>query len=85
VLFADIEALAARCRFFDCGHRHEPGCAVQASVARGELTSGRLESYRKLRREAADVERRVGRRHAREAALGRRRAISRMREEELGT
>jgi ribosome biogenesis GTPase len=83
-LFADIDELAARCRFADCGHAHEPGCAVQAAIARGELTDGRLQSYRKLRREAVAVERRVGVRHRQEAALGRRRRIARMREEEVG-
>lgn len=82
-LFTDVDELAARCRFSDCRHAGEPGCAVQGAVARGELTAGRLESYRKLRREAAAVERHVGRRHAREAGLGRRRRIARMREEEL--
>ncbi|WP_237322038.1 ribosome small subunit-dependent GTPase A [Streptomyces sp. JJ36] len=51
--FADIEALAARCRFPDCAHRAEPGCAVLAAVADGELPARRLESHRKLLRENA--------------------------------
>ncbi|HXM54240.1 MAG TPA: ribosome small subunit-dependent GTPase A [Candidatus Dormibacteraeota bacterium] len=84
ILFADIDELAARCRFADCEHAHEPGCAVQAAIARGDLTAGRLQSYRKLRREAGAVERRVGTRHRQAAALGRRRRIAQMREEELG-
>jgi ribosome biogenesis GTPase / thiamine phosphate phosphatase len=83
-LFADLDELATRCRFSDCRHAREPGCAVQAAITRGDLTPGRLESYRKLRREATAVERRVGRRPAREAGLGRRRRIARMREDELG-
>jgi ribosome biogenesis GTPase len=83
-LFADIEGLAARCRFADCGHTREPGCAVQAAVAGGELTPGRLESYRKLQRDATAVGQRVGRQRRREAALGRRRRIALMREEDLG-
>jgi ribosome biogenesis GTPase len=49
--FADIKALALRCRFTDCGHTNEPGCAVQAALARGELLPERLEQYRKLKAE----------------------------------
>lgn len=49
--FGDIEELAARCRFRDCQHGSEPGCAVQAAVADGALAPGRLESYEKLQRE----------------------------------
>ena len=51
--FADIEALAAGCRFRDCTHQTEPGCAVRAAVARGELSEERLRSYRKLSAENA--------------------------------
>lgn len=51
--FPEVEALAARCRFLDCGHASEPGCAVQEAVADGTLTLRRLEHYRKLGREAA--------------------------------
>lgn len=49
--FADIEALAARCRFRDCAHVSEPGCAVRAAVERGELDDGRLENYLRLDQE----------------------------------
>jgi ribosome biogenesis GTPase len=49
--FADIEGLAAGCRFSDCRHRTEPGCAVVAAVATGALSGQRLESYHRLRRE----------------------------------
>ncbi|MBG0563565.1 ribosome small subunit-dependent GTPase A [Actinoplanes aureus] len=49
--FADLTELAARCRFDDCGHEAEPGCAVQAALADGTLTPRRLASWRKLRRE----------------------------------
>jgi ribosome biogenesis GTPase / thiamine phosphate phosphatase len=49
--FGDIDALAANCRFRDCTHQHEPGCAVRAASALGELGAGRLESYLKLRDE----------------------------------
>lgn len=50
--FDDIEGLAAACRFADCGHDGEPGCAVAAAVAAGELPAERLASWHKLRREA---------------------------------
>lgn len=56
--FADVEALAAGCRFRDCTHRHEPGCAVRAAVEAGELDPSRLESYRTLQHEMAVLERR---------------------------
>jgi len=49
--FAEITALASNCRFRDCGHAGEPGCAVLAAVAGGVLAADRLESWRKLQRE----------------------------------
>jgi ribosome biogenesis GTPase / thiamine phosphate phosphatase len=49
--FADVEMLAADCRFGDCAHGTEPGCAVRAAVEAGSLQLDRLESYFKLRRE----------------------------------
>ncbi|MFT2015528.1 ribosome small subunit-dependent GTPase A [Streptomyces sp. 796.1] len=49
--FAEIEALAAECRFHDCAHESEPGCAVLAALDAGELPPRRLDSYRKLLRE----------------------------------
>ncbi|WP_032376218.1 ribosome small subunit-dependent GTPase A [Rhodococcoides fascians] len=51
--FSDMEELAALCRFGDCAHEHEPGCAVLAAVDAGELTGRRLGNYRKLLRENA--------------------------------
>ncbi|MER5871272.1 ribosome small subunit-dependent GTPase A [Streptomyces sp. NPDC002044] len=50
-VFAEIEEYAAHCRFHDCAHEAEPGCAVLAALASGELAERRLESYRKLLRE----------------------------------
>ncbi|MFK0280837.1 ribosome small subunit-dependent GTPase A [Streptomyces sp. NPDC090499] len=50
-VFAEIEELAESCRFSDCGHESEPGCAVRSAVEAGELPVRRLESYRKLMRE----------------------------------
>jgi ribosome biogenesis GTPase len=49
--FADVTELAALCRFGDCTHEHEPGCAVIAARDDGTLPAERLESYRKLQRE----------------------------------
>ncbi len=49
--FADLEALFAQCRFDDCRHRHEPGCAVRAALESGELEPSRWESYGKLQKE----------------------------------
>ena len=49
--FAEIEELAEQCRFADCAHRTEPGCAVTAAVDDGRLSVRRLESYEKLQRE----------------------------------
>jgi len=46
--FADVEQLAAACRFSDCRHDTEPGCAVQAAIATGELDPARLAHQRKL-------------------------------------
>jgi len=57
--FADVEAFAQRCRFRDCKHEREPGCAVAAAIASGELPAERLASYRKLLREVAATERRT--------------------------
>ena len=57
--FADIEALAAACRFADCAHGAEPGCAVRAAIAAGSLPATRLESWVKLQREASHHERKV--------------------------
>lgn len=51
-VFADVVTFAGRCRFRDCRHEAEPGCAVVAAVAAGELDPGRLEHHRKLEREA---------------------------------
>ena len=49
--FGDVDDLALRCRFNDCAHGSEPGCAVQGAIASGALTEARLASYRKLQRE----------------------------------
>jgi ribosome biogenesis GTPase len=56
--FADIAEIARACRFNDCLHESEPGCAVQAALDARTLDANRLESYRKLQREIAAIERR---------------------------
>ncbi|MET9364853.1 ribosome small subunit-dependent GTPase A [Streptomyces sp. NPDC006632] len=50
-VFSEIEELAAGCRFHDCAHHAEPGCAVRAAIEDGSLPERRLDSYRKLLRE----------------------------------
>jgi ribosome biogenesis GTPase / thiamine phosphate phosphatase len=50
-IFEDIEELALRCRFTDCAHATEPGCAIKAALANGSLDGLRFQSYRKLQRE----------------------------------
>jgi len=63
--FADVAALAAACRFRDCRHQGEPGCAVDAAIDAGELDPGRLDGMHKLERELAAAERRRDRAAAR--------------------
>ena len=53
--FLDVERLAAGCRFADCRHMREPGCAVQEAAASGALPARRYESYRRLRRLYEDL------------------------------
>ncbi len=55
-VFEDIAALSERCRFRDCRHDAEPGCAVTKAVETGDLGAERLEHYRKLEREAQAYE-----------------------------
>lgn len=60
--FNDVTAFAAECRFNDCSHDSEPGCEVKAAIERGDLSEERLESFRKLERELAFLERKVDKR-----------------------
>jgi ribosome biogenesis GTPase / thiamine phosphate phosphatase len=50
--FGDVEGLAATCRFTDCGHGSEPGCAVRGALRDGSLSTDRFEAWQKLQREA---------------------------------
>jgi ribosome biogenesis GTPase len=54
--FPEVAALAAACRFGDCGHASEPGCAVLAALADGSLAAERYEAWRKLQRELRALE-----------------------------
>lgn len=56
-VFADVEELAAACRFRDCEHSGEPGCAVEEALSNGRVDAERVEAFRKLRREVAYMER----------------------------
>jgi ribosome biogenesis GTPase len=59
--YADVETIARECRFRDCTHRTEPGCAVREALADGRLEPRRWAGYEKLRREAAHVARQADR------------------------
>lgn len=65
--FADLAGLAQRCRFRDCAHENEPGCAIREAVESGAIDPARLASYDKLQRELAYAERRQSEHAAREA------------------
>ena len=52
--FSDVEAFLGKCRFSDCTHSGEPGCAIRAAIASGELEQNRWDSYQKLKEEAVD-------------------------------
>jgi ribosome biogenesis GTPase / thiamine phosphate phosphatase len=60
--FSDIGDIAARCRFSNCQHNSEPGCAIRTALASGELVKERWDSYNKLRVEKADMKQRLARR-----------------------
>jgi ribosome biogenesis GTPase len=70
-VFADIVELAAFCRFADCSHGGEPGCAVAAAVAAGSLDPARLERWKKLAAEDAFNSATLRERRASERAFGR--------------
>jgi len=50
--FEDFAVLSAQCRYADCSHEHEPGCAVRAAVKKGEVDEGRYSNYMKLKKES---------------------------------
>ena len=57
--FDDIEQIAAGCRYRDCGHRSEPGCAVRSAIGSGQLAFDRVENFFKLRAEQAFLDRKL--------------------------
>lgn len=69
-VFADIVALVSACRFSDCRHQTEPGCAVQAAITSGALDLERAERWRKLASEEAHNSESLGQRRARDRAFG---------------
>jgi len=54
--FREIASLVEQCRFSDCSHRHEPGCAVRAAVEDGRISEERYDSYLRLREEHEQLE-----------------------------
>jgi ribosome biogenesis GTPase len=70
-VFADIAETASSCRFADCRHEDEPGCAVQAAIAAGVLDADRLRRFRKLAAEEARNSASLRERRARERGFGR--------------
>ena len=83
--FGDIESLANECRFRDCSHRHEVGCAVRSAIKDGHLDPRRLESYLKLAREAERAASPPWRRHQEQRQFGRlARAAQRRRRKDSG-
>lgn len=57
--FADIEEFSSSCRFRDCSHNNEPGCAIRAAINEGALDENRFSSYKKLQKELAYIDRKV--------------------------
>ena len=68
--FSDIEAFAEQCKFSDCRHQAEPGCAVQQAIASGNLDQRRLDNYLKLLREEAYNSASLAERRSNDKALG---------------
>jgi ribosome biogenesis GTPase len=76
-VFSDIESLEEACRFSDCSHDTEPGCAVCEAIQEGQLTQRRLENWRGLLQEATENEERRERRQARQERSKYRRKVKR--------
>jgi len=70
-VFSDVAALAETCRFSDCTHEGEPGCAVQGAIADGSLEGARLKRYQKLQREERRNSESLADAHARNRRFGR--------------
>ena len=70
-VFAEISALAGKCKFADCTHESEPGCAVRRAVQSGDVELERLQRWRKLTREEARNSESIAERRARDKSFGR--------------
>jgi ribosome biogenesis GTPase len=70
-VFSEIAAFAEKCRFVDCSHNAEPGCAVQAAVENGAVDADRVKRWRKLAREEAQNRESIAERRARDKSTGR--------------
>nr|WP_086937362.1 ribosome small subunit-dependent GTPase A [Thaumasiovibrio occultus] len=68
--FSEITALAEQCRFHDCSHHNEPGCAIQQALNSGELAQRRFDSYQKLMREQAFNSATLAEKRAKDKAFG---------------
>jgi ribosome biogenesis GTPase len=68
--FAEVSDLADQCKFRDCQHESEPGCAIQAAIARGEVDAGRLERWKKLKAEDRRHSETLAEYHARAKGFG---------------
>ena len=69
-VFDDLETLARNCRFSDCAHETEPGCAIQAALQTGTLDAARLLRWQKLKREDAHNNRSLAETRAKDKQFG---------------
>ena len=84
-VFDDVEALSQSCRFRDCAHESEDGCAVRSAIDSGQLDERRFRSFQKLQREAANATRTLHERRERDRQFGRRvKSILEQRKKERG-
>lgn len=70
-VFADVAEIAAACRFSDCTHDNEPGCAIRAAIESGQIDADRLKRYQKLQREEARNSENIADAHIRNQRFGR--------------
>jgi ribosome biogenesis GTPase len=70
-VFSEISGIAEKCRFADCTHSAEPGCAVHAAVEKGEIDAERVKRWQKLVREEARNRESLAERRARDKSTGR--------------